>query len=238
MKTRNVWTLLLVGAVVAIPGTALAQLEDITTSSAADLSDDFHDSSDFGSRDLGTDFDDVIDDSICTDDDIGLVADHSHRSVMERSRDQTVDVDEDDVLLAIALANNGANDITWNQLRDFDYEARELDTLRTSADLEREDVFSALALGVTSSGGSLDALACVSDVEHTREVTTNIRRNVDLDEDNVLLAIALSNSIGASLDFEDIASIDESARQEVSEERTVDVERNDAFLALALGAGG
>jgi hypothetical protein len=212
MNTRTVWTLLLGAGLVAVAGTAMADDDDL---------------------------DELIFDDGCDDDGAALVAvtDFSRDSVRETSREQQVDADEDDVLLGIALANNGADDISWNKLRDVSLTETKFARESQQADLDRDDVFSALALGLESDASSLEALACVSDIEMEHRETTTLNRVVDLDEDDVLLAIALANSVDSDLEFDDIADISENARSEISTERIVDIDRDDTFLALALGAG-
>lgn len=178
----------------------------------------------------------------CSADNVGeglvSVADLDETNAQEREYDQTVGVDEDTILLGIALANNGANGVNWAALRDYDATLTETMSASRSANLDREDVFSALALGVSAEGGALDALACVSDVEQEQTRTHSVSRSVDLDEDTVLLSIALANSVGGNIEFNDVASFSESSSMESERSSTVDVEREDAFLALALGAGG
>lgn len=169
---------------------------------------------------------------------VAQVADLSSNEIDERNRSQSVDVDEDDVLLAIALRNNGAGEITWNDIRDVTLEKTTRMVWSQETDLDRDDVFSALALGIDAESGSMEALACVADVSRSHEETTTYTRTVDLDEDNVLLAIALANGGDTELVFGDIADIDENFRRESSQDQTVDIEREDTFLALALGAGG
>lgn len=239
-----IWALLLAG-IMALSAPAMAQ--------GFGNNDDelFGDSSsnnllDFQAEDIGTDDgiepiqDGGVESCVIGHDDAGLatVSDVSESLAQEVTRDQDVTIDEDDVLLGIALANNGASDVSFNALRDFDLTRTRLHTESRVADLERDDVFSALALGVDSGAGSLEALACVSDREITFTETTTASQTVDLDEDNVLLAIALANSVGGDLRLDDIASISQSARKEVERDQTVDIDREDAFLALALGAGG
>lgn len=238
-----IWALLLAG-IVALSAPAMAQGFGNDDELFGDNSDDLLD---FQAEDIGTDNgiepiqgDAAVTSCVVGHDDAGLapVSDVSESLAQEVTRDQDVTIDEDDVLLGIALANNGASDVSFNALRDFDLTHTRLHTESRVADLERDDVFSALALGVDSSAGSLEALACVSDREITFTETTTASQEVDLDEDNVLLAIALSNSVGGDLRLDDIASISQSARKEVERDQTVDIDREDAFLALALGAGG
>lgn len=214
MMRKTTWTLLLAVAGMAVTGSAVAQLNVPLDGESFCFNQ-------------GSGLD-------------GLVAVNDlHTSVTTTEQQwQDVSVDDDTVLLAIALANNGANGITWNKVRSF--EAMQTERVRASqtANLDREDVFSALALGIHDNGSSLEALACVSDIESSAEITTRASQDISLDEDNVLLAIALSNSIGGSLEFDDIASYDKKVETEFTQDREVDVERSDTFLALALGNGG
>lgn len=174
----------------------------------------------------------------CDDDGINMVADVDHSIVHEMSNEQTVDIDEDDVLLGIALANNGASGVSWQALRDWEQSATRFRQETRVADLDRDDVFSALALGVDADGDSLTALACVSDIDASIRETTTQSRQVDLEEEEVLLAIALNNAVGGGLDLEDVADISESERTTAEKHRDTEVDREDTFLALALGAGG
>ncbi len=251
MNAKKIVTLLVtlavgVFGVVAVAGTAIAQgaetiPDDLTTGA------DFNDGS---SEDRVSDFDDAVDDiqgddliATCRQtggraDGVGVVSDLSQESVRERASSQDVDIDEDDVLLGIALHNNGANNINFNNLRDISAVETALVSERQTANLDRDDVFSALALGLSANEGSLDALACVADLDRTVEVTHTMDQTVDLDEDTVLLAIALANSASSPLELEDIASFDIAESTTRNADQTVDVDREDTFLALALGAGG
>jgi hypothetical protein len=216
MKHTMIWALLLAGAFVATAGVAAAQ--------------DDNGDNDFAIRSCGATLGEGG--SLTA---LGDIDESEDRTV---ERDQEVDVDEDDILLGIALANNGASDITWNKLRDYDATESREHTITRTADYDRDDVFSALALGLDADAGALDALACVSDVDMTVTQEREVSQEVDLEEDDVLLAIALSNSVGGDLVFDDIADMSQSERVSMERTQDVDVDREDTFLALALGAGG
>lgn len=214
MMRQTIWKLLLVAAGVGLMGTAAAAM-------------------DHGS---------IASDQFCWQQDgvegLQAVNDLHTRQSATQSDVQSVSVTDDTVLLAIALANNGASGIDWNSVRSFDKTMTESITASQRASLDRDDVFSALALGIRDSGGSLAALACVSDINSSAERTTTLSQRVALDEDNVLLAIALSNSVGGDLVFDDIASMSHTATTDVRQDRDVTIDRSDTFLALALGNGG
>lgn len=240
MQKKTIWTLLLGAAMIGVSGTAIAQdgqfLDAELTQEDIDLGID--DASDFGGFDIGGFDGDLMG---CNEGDtqsLLAVNDFSSSESLEKARSQTVSVEDDEVLLAIALANNGAADVTFDKVRSVEQSATRTVTASQSAELERDDVFSALALGVTAEGGSLEALACVSDITTAQTATATWTRDVDLDENTVLLAIAMSNAVGDELAFEEVVSFDEAFSAETSTDQTVDVEREDAFLALALGAGG
>lgn len=214
MNRQTIWTLLLLAAgLVAVPGAAVAAI-DVPL-----------DGDEFCWQQSGVEG-------------LQAVNDLHTRQTATASDSQTVSVTDDTVLLAIALANNGAQGIDWNSVRNVKKTSSEEFTASQTAELDRDDVFSALALGITDDGGSLAALACVSDIQSSAERTTTQSQTVSLDEDNVLLAIALANSIGGDLEFDDIASLDRSITTEVSRDRDVSIDRADTFLALALGNGG
>lgn len=220
MNRLNAFSLLLAGALLVTAAPALANGDGIEN--------DF----------------DALDVPLATDDcgdEVSSVADISAHAAEERIRNQDVDVDEDDVLLAIALRNNGAGDVDWNDISDLDLTKKVRVSASQDTDFDRETVFSALALGVhDGDGGSLDALACVADLERSESQIVRYTRDVDLDEENVLLAIALGNAAGGAgdVEFGDVVDIHERLFAEDSVNQDVDIERNDAFLALALGAGG
>lgn len=169
---------------------------------------------------------------------LGFLEDTSLKRATELSSSQRVDIEEDDVLLGIALAHNGADDIDFNSLRDFTRTASRSVSADRVADLDRDDVFSALALGVDAEASNLEALACVSDLTVSSRETITQSRTMDLDEETVLLAIALGNSVDSPLSLDDVADIDESEVSATTREVTTDVDKEDTFLALALGAGG
>lgn len=169
---------------------------------------------------------------------LATIEDMSVSRATESATSQEVDIDEDDVLLGIALANNGADNVEWNTLRDVSLTSTRAITQDVATDLDREDVFSALALGLDAEASSLSALACVSDQRVSSRESVTLSRSVDLEEDDVLLAIALANSVDSDLNFNDIADIEEAERSALTRDVTTDVDREDTFLALALGAGG
>ncbi len=227
MKTTTIWALLLAGlATVAVSGFAgaVAGIGSYGLDSFNSSPIDSYGLSQCSGTSVG--------------EDLSLVQQIDESIAEERRVDQTVDIDDDTVLLGIALANNGAHDIDFNTLRDFTLTRTEAASQVRVADLRRDDVFSALALGFDARGGSLDTLACVSDVSRETSISETLSQTVNLDENNVLLAIALSNSVGGPLRFSDVADISQVERIESERIQAVDVDREDAFLALALGAGG
>ncbi len=251
MNTKKIGTLLttlsvaLIGVAAAL-GTAAAQdaetIPDELTSGA-----NFNNQNDNSRSDFQDYFDDIQsgDDliAICQQsggqrEGVAVVADLSQDSVRERTSSQDVSIDEDEALLGIALHNNGADNVNFNNLRDMSATETALVSESQTSNLDREDVFSALALGLDANEGSLEALACVADLDRTVEVTRTMDQTVDLDEDTVLLAIALGNAADSPLELEEIASFDIAETTTRTADQTVDVDREDTFLALALGAGG
>ncbi len=172
-----------------------------------------------------------------TRDGTGAIADISNDVTRERERRQDVDLDEEDVLLGIALHNNGADDVSFNELRSVSLEEERTIEQDQDSSLEEEDVFSALALGITAKGGTLDVLSCVSDLSRNVEERREFDQDVDLDEDTVLLAIALANAADSELRLADVRDIDRDERIERDYDQDIDIDQDDTFLALALGAG-
>lgn len=216
MNRLNAFSLLLAGALLATAAPALA---------GNDFNGGFHD----------LEFPLATED--CADEVAG-VEDINVHAAEEAVRRQHVDADEDDILLAIALNNNGVGDVDWEDITDVDIFQKARVSASQDTDFDRETVFSALALGVHDGGGDLDALACVSDLERSESQRVHFTRDVDLDEDDVLLAIALSNANGGGdVEFGQIADIEERVFAEDDLNQNVDIQQDDAFLALALGAG-
>ncbi len=229
-----IWALLLAGTLVVSAGSALAGGSLIGGVLAFDNGDvvltDFRAPDSLATGECG---------AAIGHQDLTAVASELDESVLHESRrDQKVKMDRDNALLGIALASSGARDITWNNLRDYDATFSEEFMHDRDVTFERDDVFSALALGVKAAGGSIDALGCVSDLWVTMRAESKLSRDVDLDRDNVFLAIALAGSGAGHLALNDIASIAESERTQVTRDQQVNIDRDDAFLALALGAGG
>jgi hypothetical protein len=171
-------------------------------------------------------------------DGVRAVNDLHTAAVNESSRRQAVSVADDTVLLAIALHNNGASGVDWNRVRNIDVTQSRSISASQTANLDREDVFSALALGIHDHSGSLEGLACVADFTTAATETATDSQQVSLDQNTVLLAIALHNSVNSSLNFDDVANVDEIHRDELRHDQDVTVPRDDTFLALALGDGG
>lgn len=153
-------------------------------------------------------------------------------SLVTWSRD--VDLDDTDVLLGIALANNGINRVDFDRLASIDVDRTDTARLDQSTDIDRDAVLSAIALGV---GGvsSADALACATDIDQTAIVDVSVSQDTDLDEDTTLLAIALARNGASSISFEDVASGSTTASSEITVDRDVDVDRDAALLLLAFG---
>ncbi|MFA5861088.1 MAG: hypothetical protein WDA16_05275 [Candidatus Thermoplasmatota archaeon] len=152
-------------------------------------------------------------------------------------RAQTVSVNDDTVLLAIALHNNGASGINWNDLRNVQKTTMKSMTASQTANLDRADVFSALALGIHDTASSLDALACVADFTTAARETTTDTQSVALDQNTVLLAIAVHNAVGSPLVFGDIANMAQNSSTTVTHDQDVSAPTDQTFLALALGGG-
>lgn len=240
---------------IAVAVTALAGLSAGLPAAAAqfeDLFDDIDDELDLGDFDDTPDFlddfdiDDIVDDD-CVDERTGTVEDDSVASIadvdtafdIDNSRDQIVDINEADILLGIALDNNGFDDVEFDILRDVDATRGFRVGADQNVDLERDDVFNAVALGFDARGGGRDAIDCVADVSTDFEATDTIRHRIDLDEDDTLLGIATENSLGGSrtslLDLADLSLNRASTR---GFHRSIDLDRDDVFLSLVLGAGG
>ncbi len=191
-------------------------------------------------RDIDRFFDDLIDargfgrDGIFTRNiDIG----RTDVDVKRESRvDQTVDFDENTVLLAIALHNNGFSDVTLENVRDQTVTRTDTLDARRARDLDRESVFSALALGYRGGVGSpRDAVAEIADLDVDARIETQSTYRIGLDENNVLLAIALGNTVGGHRSLFDVADIQDDVRQKVTLRKDVNLDRENAFLVLALG---
>lgn len=145
-----------------------------------------------------------------------------------------VDLDEDDVLLAIALDNNGFGGIDFRDIAGVDEDARVRVSIDQDTDVDRENVLSAIALGV-GHVRPRDALACASDISQTATLRTSRSSDIDLDEDTSLLAIALGRNIGGGISFGDIVSGRSSSVSEFEFDSDIDIDRHDALLLLAFG---
>ncbi len=138
------------------------------------------------------------------------------------------------MLLGIALDNNRVRGVNWNLLRDFDaVQERNVDA-RQSVRLDRDDVFSAAALGFRARGSN--ALDCLADVRTRATDRHEVNHELDLTEDNTLFAIAARHSLRGSIDFLDIASHATRERDTASFSRTFDLDREKSLLALVVGA--
>lgn len=158
----------------------------------------------------------------------------------ERSIDRAVSMDVERTLAGVVLIDYGAEDVSYESLRDVRIEGIENDTASTITDLDRDSVFSAISLGVSHAGlgvTSLEALACVSALTVTAPFTRVYERRLDLQQDDVMMAVTLANRGADPVDLEDIASIHETFTNLESDTQIVDLAREDALLALALGAG-
>lgn len=145
---------------------------------------------------------------------------------------QRVDLDEDTVLLAIALERTGF-DVDFEDIVDIEIERRVEAEQGQRVDLDDDDVLLAIAL----SGGDLDGLGGlrVADTDQRVEDVTRIERDVHLDEDTALLAIVMANTIGAPRDINAILDIREVVEREVELDSDVDLDRDDVLLAIAAG---
>lgn len=181
---------------------------------------------------------DWIDDE-CIDERTGEVAEGSIAEISdvdtgfdrETEAEQESELDEDSVLLAIALDNNDIG-VDFDDVRSFDRSARLLERAFQESSLDRDDAFGALVLGE-----DLDTdIDCIADVETTREVQTQERRDVDLDEEDTLLAIAIGNSLDDDLDFGDVSDVSLSESSSIDFSRDFDLDREDVFTALLFGS--
>lgn len=229
--------LILLAGALLLSGAALAQdNEDLERELEEDLEDEDFADSDNGDDNLAIDLLDV-DDTCDVDGDLGSTLDISSDVSAERSERRESTLEEDDVLLAIALANNGIDnfdveDVFTRSLVRTDTASFEQDT-----DLDREDVFSAVALGVGDDLSDDEITECASDISDTATIEVREESTLDLVENDVLLAIALSNSFdgGGDLDFEDVADLDRDESARIFTDRDVDLDREDALLLLAFG---
>lgn len=184
-------------------------------------------------------FDDPFDDfDVCdpTDSILGSVVDVSSRRTAERTTSRDISLDEDNVLLGIALSNNGFGRVNFLDLADIDARSEIRDSFDQRTDIDRDDILTAVALGGSGrSLGSGDALACATDRSFDRRVDTDVSQRIDLDDDTALLAIALRNNGGGFLDFDDIFSGDRSISRTVSFDSTSDLDRDSALWLLAFG---
>jgi hypothetical protein len=186
---------------------------------------------------------DLVDDR-CIDEARGTVVEGSIATLgdvqtdveADTSRDADVDIDEDTVLLGIALSNNGASGVDFDRLRSAEEEAQARWVASQQVAYDREDVFNAIALGgdygAVSGAGVID---CVSNVETSVDAQTSSSRETTLDEDTTILAIALGNSLGSEPEFDQVASTSWSESTSVSMSREVSIDRESVFAALLLG---
>lgn len=211
--------------VVALPVGALAVLVALAAPASAlsveDLVDD---------RCIDESRGTVVENSIAT------LADVDTRIEADVNRDSDVDLDEDTVLLGIALSNNGASGVSADALSSFERESEARWVASQQVSYDTDDVFNAIALG-----SSFDAVTgagvfdCVSSVETSVTAETSSSRDVSLDEDTTILAIALGNSLGGTPNLDEIASISWSESTSVTMSREVSIDRDDVFAALLLG---
>lgn len=168
---------------------------------------------------------------------IASFGDVSADATTERTVESDVSLDEDDVLLAIALSNNGANGIRAEDIGQRESLREETTLLRQDVQLDRDDAFNALALGETASDA--DSLDCLGDLRVERTIATSTQSDVSLDEDDVLLAIALGNNLGGggSTTLSSVGDISGSQSTSVTFEREFDLDREDVFSALLFGSG-
>jgi len=156
------------------------------------------------------------------------------RAVSDVDTRHDADLDESDVLFALALARHGIGTGAFGSIASFDISRTQETSLDTTTRVDRDGVLAAIALGV---GGvsPADALACASDVRQDARIESDVEQRVSLDEDNVFLALALARNGDSSIELGDVADIDTDARFEWSFDRDVDVNRQDALLLLAFG---
>lgn len=154
---------------------------------------------------------------------------------------QTVDIPEENVFAALVLDDSV-------DIRDIANIQRSVDlgqSISSDSDLDREDTLLLLALDNNGFGSSSlfgggfggfddDGFLFGGDFDSTRNLRSFTDQRVSIDEDDVLLALALDGST----DFDDIADI--SLQQNLSREasRDSDLDRNDVLLLLALDNRG
>lgn len=169
-----------------------------------------------------------------------MVTDYATSRGESESFAQAVGANGADTLRGIALANSGVEGIDFLSLRDVSMVEVATAFKSQTADMQTDDVIAALALGISAEGESaLEALACVSDISASVRIVETFERNVALTDDVVISVAALDSAgNGAALDLEDVATWTESHSRSVDKTHFINVDREDALLALALGAGG
>lgn len=157
---------------------------------------------------------------------------------------QRVDLDDDDVLLAIALDNTGFN-VDFDDVIDVRAERVVETDLEQDVDLDRDDALLAIALdsvgglgghsyGLGGFGGLGNGIA-LADIDLETEDRTEIDRRVDIDEDDALLGIALAAGVGGGHgSFASLADIHESVEREVEVDSRVDLDSDTVLLGIAL----
>src|SRR5581483_11923828 len=151
---------------------------------------------------------------------------------------QNASLNENNVLLGIALSNNGAPDVTIGGLLDGTRTQTHTTSDRMAMMLDRDTVFSALALGVSGHASALEALACMRNVDSQSTVSDTIVADHSLDAGTVLDAIALHNAAGSPLSLASVVSSHERGDRTLRSDQVVSLNPDDVFLALTLGLGG
>lgn len=151
---------------------------------------------------------------------------------------QTASLNENNVLLGIALSNNGAPDVTIGGLLDGTRTRTHTTSDSMAMMLDRDTVFSALALGVSGHASALEALACMRNVDSQSTVSDTIVAAHSLDAGTVLDAIALHNAAGSPLSLASVVSSHERGDRTLRSDQVVSLNPDDVFLALTLGLGG
>lgn len=155
---------------------------------------------------------------------------------------QTIDIPEENVFAALVLDDS----VDIDEIANVDRSLVRSQDVGQDVDLDREDVFLLLALdnagGLGSSslfgfgglGGFDDDFLFGSDLDASQSLRATTGQRVSVDEDDLLLALALDDST----DFEDIADFE--VRRDFDRARSIDsdLDRDDALLLLALDNRG
>ncbi|HVL49521.1 MAG TPA: hypothetical protein VM889_13275 [Candidatus Thermoplasmatota archaeon] len=182
-----------------------------------DLEDDFFEGSDERDLERLFDNDDVLRELS------SFPGDFDEERVLRRSYDQSVDLDRNTVLTALALGDR----IDLDEILDIDIVTDRDATLRRTIDLDRDDALLARALDVDL---DRDLFEDGTDIDIDFRDRRDLGRSIDLDFDDVILARALDSSI----DLEDIADIDFDEDRDRTLRARSGFDRDDLFSILLL----